>query len=552
MTSLLGGLFAQSYVYDWGVSFGGSGELVILAMDVDDDGNVYSTGYFAENADLDPGPGTLELVNNGFYDIFVQKLDSEGNLLWAHNYGGDFFDNGSGIHVDSDGHVYVTGAYEETVDFDSGSETFELTSQGMQDIFVLKLTADGDFAWARSMGGTGYEEAKAVGVDADGSVYVSGYFLEPCDFDPGEDSFILESDEGQAAFVAKLNSEGAFQWARAIGVEDQTLALGMAVNDFGDSFITGMFSGTIDFDPGFGEQLIEAPGSNGGYVLKLNSAGEFSFVTVFGSDQNLTSWDIAIDNLGSAFAVGEFRGEFTAGEVTLNSADINSDAFTLKVNPFGEIEWVSALQGTDYQNIYDVAIDPSGNVVVAGYFNGTADFDPSEEGNVELTAQSTEPFDAFYAVYDMFGSYVSAGQFAGSNFTDHHGVGTDAEGNIYLASAFQATADLNPDPEATAEVTSTAFRDSYVFKLVEGVVSTTAYLSDAAKPAVFPNPATTDLVIEVPNHIEGYVISDVSGRTVQSGSFAGGESTRISVARLKAGVYILQVPGFAPVKWVKE
>lgn len=546
------GLLAQPYQYNWGVNFGGIGEDVIRAISVDDEGNTYTTGYFTDNSDFDPASGTIELVSNGFYDIFVQKLDTDGNALWAKSFGGPFFDYGTGIETDADGNIYVTGVFQDTVDFNPGGESFELISAGSEDIFVLKLSPDGDFLWAGQMGGEAYEEATSIGVDANGAIYVSGYFNQPGDYNPGEAEYELTSNGGQDGFIVKLNPSGGFEWAYNFGGEEQLLSLGMDVNDFGDVFLTGPFQGAVDFNPGEGEEILELDAGQGGFVLKLNSAGEFGYAVVFGGDENDTPWDIAADSDGNVYSAGGFRGEFTAGNTTLTSADFNEDAFVVKVNPFGSVEWVKAIQGVDFQNAYDVNTDDSGNVVLAGYFSGTADFNPDEDETLEFTKESTEPFDAFYSVLDSDGNFVDAGQFGGSNFIDHHGVDTDAEGNIYLSAAFQQTVDLNPNPEETADATVVAFRDSYVIKLSPDEFVGVDYHANAPALSVYPNPATEVLNIDIANRKSAYSIRDMAGREVNRGVLNRGALAQISVNDLAPGAYVILVDGFAPVKWIKQ
>ena len=111
-------------------------------------------GSFQGTADFDPGAGTFNLTSAGDYDIFISKLDSSGNFVWAKSLGGTGYDVSYGIALDSGGNVYTTGSFSGTVDFDPGAGTFNLTSAGTGDIFVSKLDSNGNFVWARSLGGT--------------------------------------------------------------------------------------------------------------------------------------------------------------------------------------------------------------------------------------------------------------------------------------------------------------------------------------------------------------------------------------------------------------
>ena len=190
--------FAQSY--EWGGQFGGTGEDVVKKMHVDAEGNSYVTGYFTDPADFDITNDESNLTANGFYDVFVQKTNTEGGLEWAVSVGGSMFDYGTGITTDNQGNVYVTGYYDETVDFNPGGDEWLLTSQGGGDIFILKLTSDGEFVWAKSIGGTGYEESTAIGVDELGNVYILGYLYETVDFDPNLGEVLLTSQGGSDTF----------------------------------------------------------------------------------------------------------------------------------------------------------------------------------------------------------------------------------------------------------------------------------------------------------------------------------------------------------------
>src|SRR5690606_23904636 len=135
--------------------------------------------------DFDPGVGVYNLTSLGYDDIFIQKLDSNGDFLWAKRMGSTGSNIGHSIAVDTAGNVYTTGTFGGTVDFDPGVGTFNLTSAGGVDIFIQKLDSNGDFLWAKRMGGIGREQGSSITIDALGNVYTTGSFEEEVDFDPG-------------------------------------------------------------------------------------------------------------------------------------------------------------------------------------------------------------------------------------------------------------------------------------------------------------------------------------------------------------------------------
>ena len=125
------------------------------------------------------------MTSVGLDDIFISKLDSAGNFVWAKNFGGTAGDYGTSIATDVAGNVYTTGNFYNTVDFDPGSGINNLTSAGQNDVFILKLNTQGGFEWAKNVGGGSVDEGTSIAVDAIGSVYTIGSFTNTADMDPG-------------------------------------------------------------------------------------------------------------------------------------------------------------------------------------------------------------------------------------------------------------------------------------------------------------------------------------------------------------------------------
>jgi len=133
-------IIAQNPNFEWAKQMGGTSTEEGLSITIDAGGNVYTTGWFSDTVDFDPGAGTTNLISAGGYDIFIQKLDGAGNLLWAKQMGGTNLDCGYSITIDAGDNVYTTGLFMETADFDPGTGTANLTSAGIYDIFIHKLS----------------------------------------------------------------------------------------------------------------------------------------------------------------------------------------------------------------------------------------------------------------------------------------------------------------------------------------------------------------------------------------------------------------------------
>src|SRR5262249_35059692 len=159
----------------WARQLGGTSNDQGDGVAVDASSNVLITGFFDGTADFDPGSGTSSLTGFGSNDIFVSKLDSSGNFVWARQLGGMSQEQGNSITVDASGNVLTTGTFGGTADFDPGSGTSNLTGIGSTDIFVSKLDSSGNFVWARQLGGTSQEQGTGIAVDSLGNVLTTGF-----------------------------------------------------------------------------------------------------------------------------------------------------------------------------------------------------------------------------------------------------------------------------------------------------------------------------------------------------------------------------------------
>ena len=256
----------------WAKQISGNSFEVGRSIATDKSGNVYTTGYFFDSVDFDPGIGVLNLTADGFFeDAFIQKLDPNGNLLWAKRMGGSSFDDGRSITVDRYNNVYTTGYFSLTVDFDPGVGVQNLNSAGGADIFVQKLDSAGNFLWAKPIGGTARDFGNAIAVDTLANVYISGQFQATIDFDPGSGTRTLSSPSGNDdIFILKLNPEGDFAWAERMGGFNNDIGYAITVSKRDYVYTAGGFNGLVDFDPGTDTLNLNSVLGGDGFVHKMS------------------------------------------------------------------------------------------------------------------------------------------------------------------------------------------------------------------------------------------------------------------------------------------
>src|SRR5688500_8012057 len=153
-------------------------------LDVDTDGNALITGTFIDSADFDPGIGIFKLFSNGQADVFISKLNLNGDFVWAKSFGNIMQDYAYSICTDNNGNVYTTGNFMDSVDFDPGTNDYILHSNGDFDIFISKLDSNGTFVWANSIGGVSSEAGLVIEADMNQNIYTTGYFNDSVFFNP--------------------------------------------------------------------------------------------------------------------------------------------------------------------------------------------------------------------------------------------------------------------------------------------------------------------------------------------------------------------------------
>lgn len=388
------------------------------------------------------------LISIFIFSIAIHTYGQENALLgWAKNLGGPNQQTGGGIAVDNVGNVYTTGYFRGTTDFDPGPGTYNLTAEGTGlGAYISKLDANGNFVWAIEVDGTDWERGFGITVDNAGNVFSTGYFASTVDFDPGPGTFNLSSSNS-SAYILKLDTNGNFIWAKSTSGSEYEYGRAIVIDNTQNVYVTGEFSGTVDFDPGFGVSTLTETGSNGDvFILKLDAAGDFVWVKSHGNTgaaKGNVARSIKVDATGGVYTIGSFISTVDfdpgAGVFNLTSAG-SSDSFISKLDNNGNFIWAKQLGSTGNDNGQSLALDGSGNVYATGRFYLTADFDPGP-GIFNLTAQDA---DAFIIKLTTAGDFVWAKNVGGTSLDENYTTYVGTDGSVYTAGRFYNTVDFDP------------------------------------------------------------------------------------------------------------
>ncbi len=316
----------------------------------------------------------------------------------------------------SDGPLYITDTDEG--DVVEGEPT-------LIDIAAIDFVA-GSVAFADGTTSTNQENGQTV-TFTNGGATLMGYHFRTQTLFHGA----TNSSGSRDGMVAKHSTTGAFQWKRHFGGSGDFVMGDLAANSAGGIFVAFAFTGTVQA----GGHTLSSSGSWDAGIAKLSSSGSVEWMRKIGGSGNDFAYTVTVAVTGDILVAGHFMGFADLGAASMNSQG-QRDGFVARLSASGTFQSVTRVGGTGDMYIRKVASDLYGNVYVAGYFNGTIDFNGVASGG---SVGSFGGWDAFAAKYDATGAYQWGRQFGSSSSDRGLGIVSDLWGTTHIAGEFRGT-----------------------------------------------------------------------------------------------------------------
>lgn len=370
------------------------------SLTIDSSGNAIVTGFFKVSAIFD----SFAIYSNGEDDIFVAKISSAGNWLWAKQAGGTGQDIGYVVTLDSDSNIWLAGKYNTTASF--GDAT--LTSAGGSDIFAAKLDSNGNWLWATGAGGSQSDEARDLICSPSGGAYLCGNFSDNASFG----SNTLTSAGGYDVFAAALDGTGNWLWASGAGGSALDRANGIVLDAGGGIQICGLF---ID-QACFGSDILVSAGYGDIFVARLDNQGAWTWAQGWGGTGDDIANSLHMGFGGDLLLSGTYSSSFNLGAYPLVSMG-GSDIFAAKLN------WLSAPQPREPQGLQAERVGDHIHLswLPVGYDTAGNPLSPSG-------------YRIYYQSQDADGVYLYLGESTGNSFI-HSGAAALPRG-FYKVTAF--------------------------------------------------------------------------------------------------------------------
>jgi gliding motility-associated-like protein len=511
----------QIAVPSWVDDIGGlSSNCISSTVQVDQQNNIFVTGFFSNTADFDPSAGVYNLTAKGAFDTFLAKYTPAGKLIWAENMGGSDYTQVNSMSIDENGNPIICGQFDSATDFDPSSGSTVLTPQGY-DAFVAKYDTNGKFIWARNIGGSNTDYGSHVSTDSKGNVITCIRYQSTVTI--GGNSYTGGS--GFNGLTVKYDPNGNFMWG--INIPDNTDSdMFTDIDNLDNVLIGGHFTGNDNFNPLGTAKYVNGNG-NSGFVAKYTPAGSLIWVNSFTGVQ--TDVNVATDSENDILVVGTFSLPLNFSGTTL-SPQGNQDIFMSKFTPDGVFQSLKDIGNAGPNSIFIYSVVAmANNVYITGYFNGTIDFDPSPASKALVSYHGQQDF--FLAKYDADLNYNWAFSGGSPNCSQSLGrnVAIDNNNNVLFTGGFCSSINFSPSACTPYPLTAQSFgsRDCFLGKYVQNVASTAGQITSfsvpqQSAPAVIDQtnlkitvtvPSGTDVTALVPTiaYTSGVTLNPASG-----------------------------------------
>lgn len=511
------------------------------------------------------------------------------------------FDDGQSIAKDGDSR-YVYGKFSEMMDFDPTENVFEMNPLGTPDLFLVKYNTDNSVEWGFQLGRIALNNGLTNGglaVDPNGDVYISGAFSSLVDFDPSSNSFILTSEGGKDAFLAKYTPAGELIWVQQYGTSTSETSSTLTLDSEGNVVFSLMFTSEMNIDLSGGETLVSPVGSIDAVAIKVNPNGAYLSSHVIGTEgvdeiteiacsadddmaigaqingvsnpffesdiylvvlqsDGTTIWDYNFDNfeqnnniskiLFGSDGVSLYVGGRIQGTTQFDPSGTAAPIDPLFTDPFfakyalsdGSLMWAKYIESSGIEDYLSGFAEAGSALMVAGSFDILAKFDP-EDFQTQIASNGGQ--DLYIAAYDrMTGAYIDA-ETAGGPGNEHSDDAVfDGQGVVNITGFYSTSLMLDPEDAAIPAV---GFNDVFVASFVYETSLSSEEKDISERISIYPVPTSETLYISNDDALIGKMnveVLNVVGQVVMSANVNMSSSViKLDVSGLNTGVYILDI-----------
>jgi len=514
---------SQSLIPDFAINFLAGHEDVVQKSTIDKNGNLYFVGSFKSDTLIF---GVDTLINQASNDIFLVKMDSSANVLFAKSFQSAGSVDVTGLAIDANDNIYLAGQFRYQMTFGS---IILPESLFFYDIFLTKTDSNGNPLWAKSYS---YASDASIVLDSDQNVYLGGNYYSSLTI-PSLDQTI-NSAYPDRMFSLKMDSNGNEIWIKPYGGI-------LAIDNAQNLYMAGSYSNYIHIGDFYMENSSPKENHNV-YVAKTDSSGTALWAKTFCKNEHALLNGTSFDTLSNTLLI---TGTFKTDTLTFDSIVIQNngmaDLYIAKLDTSANVVYAKSYGGYGADYSWGLTrISPLYTAVL-----GTAFSDSIQLGDLVIKGGSTNSGfgDFFICVIDNDGIPVWAQCFLKSETQSLKSIVSDKDGDVFVFGDF-SSGDLLKSKSATFSNDPTFIDESsiYLIRFKQEALSQNIPKIPVKTIDIYKNVASYALTISIGYEVEKYALGifNAEGKSVLRKTLNSGTST-IDIGSLPTGLYLVRI-----------
>jgi hypothetical protein len=528
--------------HEWSFSIGSKGSEGSGGSVVDHAGNIYILMEMKDTADVDPGPGIVQIVPEQGDSWILTKYDADGNLVFGNPFFTDENAGGSVLEAKFNQVRLVINFHDSLVYAQNGIREKLYENPG-NNTALITLDLGGNITDSYFYSSPEDSYIDNLYTFPDGRTLIDGSFTDTLVFNPQSPVTLISKGEGDAFFMM-LDDQYVPIWNQHFSGPGYDYINSAFVWQDERIYFTGGYEDTLSMNTINGPLKLIAGGEEDPFFGYFSLTGDLEKVFTIKGIQDEDMRDIRVDAAGNMYVVGYFEGLVNfanpAQLPVLHIAVSEGDGYIGRFSPDGHLDWLGIYTNTEYGGAYTIELKRENELYVSGTFAGTADINPGPDSLMVTTGFDSSPF---ISKLNTDGELLWSVPFYTNEVAGIRELSVLTEDSRIVVNGFFYDS-LQCGTVAGENWLGTKYgADCFVASYSEENVMTASHDFQKYSPEnfnIYPNPAMENISIQCNDELIFLSLYNASGELIKRMDDVYATEVNMNLAELPAGIYYLQ------------